>query len=58
VTVQRDTDAVIADIHGNLLALQADVTIERVGYHTELVAAKIREAGLPGEYADKLLVGE
>jgi predicted phosphodiesterase len=35
-----------------------EVTIERVGYDTELVAAKVRDAGLPGEYADKLLVGE
>ena len=32
------------------------VTIERVAYDADAVAAKVREAGLPGEYADKLLV--
>ena len=32
------------------------VTIERVEYDAEAVAAEVREAGLPGEYADKLLV--
>jgi putative phosphoesterase len=32
------------------------VTIERVRYDAEAVAAEVREAGLPGEYADKLLV--
>ena len=30
--------------------------IERVAYDTEHVAAQVREAGLPGEYADKLLI--
>ena len=33
-----------------------EVTIARVAYDTEAVAAEVREAGLPGEYADKLLV--
>ena len=33
-----------------------EVTIERVEYDAEAVAAQVREAGLPGEYADKLLV--
>jgi putative phosphoesterase len=32
------------------------VAIERVGYDVEAVAAEVREAGLPAEYADKLLV--
>ena len=33
-----------------------EVTIERVGYDAEAVAARVREAGLPVEYAEKLLV--
>jgi putative phosphoesterase len=33
-----------------------EVTIERVAYDTDAVAAEVREAGLPAEYADKLLV--
>ena len=33
-----------------------EVTIERVEYDAEAVAAQVRAAGLPGEYADKLLV--
>lgn len=32
------------------------VSIERVAYDAEKVAAEVREAGLPGEYADKLLI--
>jgi predicted phosphodiesterase len=32
------------------------VTIERVAYDADAVAAEVRTAGLPGEYADKLLV--
>src|SRR4051794_10835124 len=32
-----------------------DVTIERVAYDTDGVAAEVREAGLPAEYADKLV---
>jgi putative phosphoesterase len=32
------------------------VTIERVGYDAEAVAADVRAAGLPDEYADKLLI--
>jgi putative phosphoesterase len=33
-----------------------EVTIERVPYDAERVAAEVRDAGLPGEYAEKLLV--
>ncbi len=33
-----------------------DVSIERVDYDAEAVAAEVREAGLPGEFADKLMV--
>jgi len=33
----------------------AAVTIERVDYNAQAVAAEVREAGLPGEFADKLL---
>jgi putative phosphoesterase len=33
-----------------------DVSIERVTYDAETVAAEVRAAGLPGEFADKLLV--
>jgi putative phosphoesterase len=33
------------------------VNIERVEYNAGEVAAEVREAGLPGEFADKLLVG-
>jgi diadenosine tetraphosphatase ApaH/serine/threonine PP2A family protein phosphatase len=33
-----------------------DVTIERVAYDAVAVAASVREAGLPGELADKLVV--
>ncbi len=33
-----------------------DVTIERVAYDAEAVAAEVREAGLPGEFADKLVL--
>jgi putative phosphoesterase len=33
-----------------------EVTIERVSYDAEAVAAQVREAGLPAEYAEKLLV--
>ncbi len=32
------------------------VSIERVAYDAEAVAAEVREVGLPGEFADKLLV--
>jgi putative phosphoesterase len=32
------------------------VTIERVAYDADAVAEQVRAAGLPGEYADKLLV--
>jgi putative phosphoesterase len=34
----------------------ASVSIERVGYDAAAVAAEVREAGLPGEFADKLLI--
>ena len=33
-----------------------EVTIERVAYDAESVAREVRAAGLPGEFADKLLV--
>jgi putative phosphoesterase len=33
-----------------------EVTIERVSYDADAVAAEVREAGLPDEFADKLLV--
>jgi putative phosphoesterase len=33
-----------------------EAAIERVAYDAERVAAEVRAAGLPGEYADKLLV--
>jgi predicted phosphodiesterase len=32
-----------------------DVSIERVDYDAQAVAAEVREAGIPGEFADKLL---
>jgi hypothetical protein len=32
------------------------VTIERVSYDADTVAREVRAGGLPGEYADKLLV--
>ncbi len=33
------------------------VTIERVSYDAETVAREVRQVGLPGEYADKLVIG-
>jgi predicted phosphodiesterase len=33
-----------------------EVTIERAAYDTDRVAAEVRSVGLPGEFADKLLV--
>jgi diadenosine tetraphosphatase ApaH/serine/threonine PP2A family protein phosphatase len=33
-----------------------EVTIERAAYDADAVAAEVRAAGLPGEFADKLLV--
>lgn len=33
-----------------------EVTIERVSYDTESVAEQVRRAGLPGEFADKLVL--
>jgi diadenosine tetraphosphatase ApaH/serine/threonine PP2A family protein phosphatase len=33
-----------------------EVTIERIGYDAEAVAEQVRRAGLPGEFADKLLL--
>jgi putative phosphoesterase len=49
------------DARGAFAVLEAgaqgvEVTIERVEYDAEAVAAEVRAAGLPGEYADKLLV--
>ena len=32
------------------------VTIERVAYDAGAVAAEVRAAGLPGEFADKLVL--
>jgi predicted phosphodiesterase len=32
------------------------VSIERVAYDAEAVAADVREAGLPGEFAEKLVI--
>lgn len=34
-----------------------EVTIERVAYDAEAVAAEVRAAGLPGEFADKVAAG-
>jgi putative phosphoesterase len=34
-----------------------DVAIERVAYDADRVAREVRAAGLPGEYADKLVLG-
>jgi diadenosine tetraphosphatase ApaH/serine/threonine PP2A family protein phosphatase len=34
---------------------QVDVTIERVPYDAEAVAAEVRKSGLPDEFADKLV---
>jgi putative phosphoesterase len=39
------------------LADGVDVRIERVDYDAEAVAAELRAAGLPGEYAEMLVVG-
>ncbi len=49
------------DARGAFAVLEAGgegvgVTIERVAYDAEAVAAEVRDAGLPGEYADKLLI--
>ena len=33
-----------------------EVTVERVAYDAERVAAEVRAAGLPGEFADKLVL--
>jgi putative phosphoesterase len=49
------------DPRGAFAVLVADpreprVTIERVAYDAEGVAAQVRDAGLPGEFADKLLL--
>jgi putative phosphoesterase len=35
---------------------EVEVSIERVEYDADAVAAEVRDAGLPGEFADKLLV--
>jgi putative phosphoesterase len=45
------------DPRGAFAVLTAEaVMIERVGYDAELVSADVRDAGLPAEFADKLLV--
>jgi putative phosphoesterase len=51
-----------ADRRGALAVLRASAdgvsaTIERVDYDAEAVAAQVRAAGLPDEFADKLLTG-
>ena len=35
---------------------RVEATIERVDYDADAMAEEVRRAGLPGEYADKLLV--
>jgi putative phosphoesterase len=47
----RGAFAVLDDVGG-----EVHVTIERVAYDAGAVAAEVRAAGLPGEYADKLLI--
>jgi putative phosphoesterase len=47
----RGAFAVLDDVGG-----EVRVTIERVAYDAGAVAAEVRAAGLPGEYADKLLI--
>ena len=47
----RGAFAILEPAPGELRA-----TIERVAYDAEAVAAEVRAAGLPGEFADKLLV--
>jgi putative phosphoesterase len=47
----RGAFAVLAPSTGGV-----DVSIERIEYDADAVAAEVREAGLPGEFADKLLV--
>lgn len=37
-------------------ANSVDVSIERVSYDAEAVAAEVREVGIPGEFADKLVM--
>jgi diadenosine tetraphosphatase ApaH/serine/threonine PP2A family protein phosphatase len=46
----RAAFAVLEDAGGRV-----EVTIERVAYDAAAVAAEVRAAGLPVEYADKLL---
>jgi putative phosphoesterase len=47
----RAAFAVLAPSHGSIA-----VSIERVAYDAEAVAGEVRAVGLPGEFADKLLV--
>jgi len=47
----RGAFALLEDAGGRL-----EVTIERVGYDAEAVAGEVRAAGLPSEYADRLLI--
>jgi predicted phosphodiesterase len=45
------------DPRGAFAVLTAgEATIERFAYDAERVAAEVREAGLPSEFADKLLI--
>ena len=60
-TAARSASPRTAIARGAFAVLEAggvgvEVTIERVEYDAEAVAAEVRAAGLPGEYADKLLV--
>jgi putative phosphoesterase len=48
---RRGAFAVLEDAGGELR-----VTIERVAYDADAVAAEVRAAGLPGEYAEKLVL--
>jgi predicted phosphodiesterase len=47
----RGAFAVLSPVAGTV-----EVTIERVAYDADEVAAEVRRAGLPGEYADKLIL--
>ncbi len=51
-----DPDAAFAVLRAGAGAAGAQVSIERVAYDAQAVAQEIRATGLPGEFADKLLV--
>jgi putative phosphoesterase len=52
----KDSDPRVAFAVLTSAGESVDARIERVAYDAEAVAAEVRRAGLPGEYADKLLV--